>query len=143
MAPMPPETKTSQELMREYIKRERRVEFFYEDKRNWWSRLYLEPDNSEELAKEQKWASSGSSNNERSENYWKNGYGDYPKCQRMINGMKPVEDPNGKIVIDGKHYKMQRYCVETRVFNTPSMYLWPIMQSELEKDAVLVQNPGW
>lgn len=143
MAPMPPETMTSQELMREYIKRERRVEFFYEDKRAWWSRLYLEPDNSKELAKEEEWEAADSTNSGRSVNYWKEGYGPYPKCQRMINGMKPVEDPNGKIVIDGVHYKMQRFCVETRVFDTPKHYLWPILESELVKDANLVQNPGW
>jgi hypothetical protein len=129
--------------MREYIKRERRVEFFYEDKRAWWSRLYLEPDNSDELSKEQKWEAAGTTNNERSVNYWSQGYGPYPKCQRMINGMKPIQDPNGKIVIDGTRYKMQRFCVENRVFDTPKMYLWPIMVSELEKNSALVQNPGW
>ncbi|GAA6529444.1 membrane protein [Segatella asaccharophila] len=143
MAPMPPETITDQNLMREYIKRERRVEFFYEDKRAWWSRLYLEPDNSDELSKEQKWEAAGTTNNERSVNYWSQGYGPYPKCQRMINGMKPIQDPNGKIVIDGTRYKMQRFCVENRVFDTPKMYLWPIMVSELEKNSALVQNPGW
>ena len=92
---------------------------------------------------EEEWEAADSTNSGRSVNYWKEGYGPYPKCQRMINGMKPVEDPNGKIVIDGVHYKMQRFCVETRVFDTPKHYLWPILESELVKDANLVQNPGW
>ena len=40
MKPMPPEVKTNQQLMREYIQRERRVELFYEGKRPWTCRLY-------------------------------------------------------------------------------------------------------
>ncbi|MEN7547739.1 RagB/SusD family nutrient uptake outer membrane protein [Rapidithrix thailandica] len=33
--------------------------------------------------------------------------------------------------------------VETRIFKTPSYYLFPIRISELEKNQNLVQNPGW
>lgn len=51
MKPMPPEVKTNQQLMREYIQRERRVELFYEGKRPWTCRLYLEPTSKEELAR--------------------------------------------------------------------------------------------
>ncbi len=143
MAPMPPECKTDKELMREYLKRERRVEFFYENKRTFESRLYLEPTNSAELAKEDQWQAAGTTNSERSKNYWATYRQSYPKCQRMINGMRPVEDTNGKIEIDGKKYRMERFCVETRVFETPKHYLWPIMLTELQKNAVLEQNPGW
>lgn len=54
--------------MREYIKRERRVELFYEGKRPWTCRLYLEPTSREELSKESIWRSSGSDNSERTQN---------------------------------------------------------------------------
>ncbi len=37
----------------------------------------------------------------------------------MINGMRPVEDANGKIEVDGKKYRMQRYFIESRVFVAP------------------------
>ncbi|MDR3061853.1 MAG: RagB/SusD family nutrient uptake outer membrane protein [Dysgonamonadaceae bacterium] len=143
MAPMPPECTTNKELMRDYIKRERRVEFFYENKRTFDSRLYLEPTSQPETEKEEQWLAAGSTNSERSKNYWSQYRKSYPKCQRMINGMRPEEDPNGKIEINGKKYRMERYCVETRVFDTPKHYYWPIMQSELQKDPALVQNPGW
>jgi len=138
MAPIPTEAKSDKELMNEYIQRERRVELFYENNRIWACRLYLEPGSSVEVAKEQAWEAAGSDYDSRSQNYWP-----YPKCQRMINGMKPVEDPNGKIVINGVHYKMKRYYIENRVFITPRHYLWPIMQDELKRCPTLVQNPGW
>jgi len=138
MAPIPPAAKSDQESMNEYIQRERRVELFYENNRIWTGRWYLEPNNASESAKEKAWEAAGSDNDSRSQNYWP-----YPKCQRMINGMKPVEDPNGKIVIDGVHYKMKRFYVEPRVFITPRHYLWPIMNDELSRTPTLVQNPGW
>ncbi|WP_028296687.1 RagB/SusD family nutrient uptake outer membrane protein [Olivibacter sitiensis] len=143
MAPMPPSTLADQDLMREYIKRERRVEFFYENKRAFDFRLYLEPTVQDELNKEEVWRSAGANNNERSRRYWENGYGPYPKTQRMINGMQPVEDPNGKIEVNGKRYRMERYCVEERVFIAPRHYLFPIMISEIQQSPTLVQNPGW
>ncbi|MDR1370541.1 MAG: RagB/SusD family nutrient uptake outer membrane protein [Dysgonamonadaceae bacterium] len=143
MAPMPPECMTNKELMRDYIKRERRVEFFYENKRTFDCRLYLEPTSQPETEKEQLWMAAGPTNSERSKNYWNQYRKSYPKCQRMINGMRPEEDPDGKIEINGKKYRMDRYCVETRIFDTPKHYYWPIMQSELQKDPNLVQNPGW
>jgi hypothetical protein len=114
------------------------VELFYENNRIWTSRLYHEPSSTEELAKEDAWESAGSTNDARSQSYWP-----YPKCQRMINGMRPVQDNSGNIVIDGVHYKMQRYYVEKRVFLTPRHYLFPILNSELEKCPSLLQNPGW
>lgn len=143
MTPMPPAVKTDQALMREYIERERRVEFFYENKRVWHCRFYLEPSNATELAKEQAFQSLGSDNTERSINYWKQHKGAYPKCQRMINGMRPVEDPNGKIVVNGKHYRMERFCKEERTFEAPKHYLFPILNTELQVCPTLVQNPGW
>ncbi|MFC6102740.1 RagB/SusD family nutrient uptake outer membrane protein [Olivibacter domesticus] len=143
MVPMPPETMNNRELMREYIKRERRVEFFYENKRAFDARLYLEPTSDSEVNKEQQFRSAGGSNNERSQQYWTKGYGSYPKTQRMINGMQPVEDPNGKIEIDGKKYRMERFFVEDRVFTAPKHYLFPLMNTELQQSPTLVQNPGW
>ncbi|WP_029905580.1 RagB/SusD family nutrient uptake outer membrane protein [Prevotella sp. 10(H)] len=143
MAPMPPECKTNKELMREYIKRERRVEFFYENKRTFETRFYLEPTTQSELDKEKQWLAAGSTNNERSKKYWELYHQPYPKCQRMINGMIPVEDTNGKIEVGGKKYRMERFCKEIRIFEAPKHYYWPIMQSELQRDLNLVQNPGW
>ncbi|OAV74154.1 SusD family protein [Bacteroidales bacterium Barb7] len=129
MAPMPPETRTDKALMDEYIQRERRVELFYENDRVWHCRLYLEPDNAGELARESSYAGADS---------WP-----YPKTQRMIHGMKPVEDPNGRIEAGGRKYRMQRFKVEDRIFNTPRHYLFPIMDDELKRTPGLVQNPGW
>lgn len=138
MAPIPLEAKTNKELMNEYIQRERRVELFYQDNRVWATRLYLDANNSKELAKEQAWESAATTDDERSQKYWP-----YPKCQRMVNGMMPVEDPNGKIEVNGKKFKMKRFCVERRVFETPKHYLFPIMDAELKRTPELVQNPGW
>lgn len=143
MSPMPPAVKNDAKLMREYIHRERRVEMFYENKRVWDCRLYLEPSSSEELAKEQKFKEAGSDNTERSQNYWKNNLGAYPKCQRMINGMRPVEDPDGAIEADGKRYRMERFCIEERIFEVPKHYLWPLLDSEIQVCPTLQQNPGW
>jgi len=143
MVPMPPETMSNQDLMREYIKRERRVELFYENKRAFDARLYLEPTTDSEVTKEQQFRSAGTNDNERSQKYWAQGYGSYPKTQRMINGMRPVEDPNGKIEVNGKKYRMQRFFVESRVFTAPRHYLFPLMNTELQQSPTLVQNPGW
>lgn len=142
MKPMPPTVKTDQDLMREYIKRERRVELFYEGKRPWTCRLYLEPTSREELSKESIWRSSGSDNSERTQKYWAENNGPLPRCQRMINGMRPVQDNNGKIEIDGVKYRMERFCVEERTFAIQH-YLFPIRQSELQKTPTIEQNPGW
>ena len=138
MAPVPTAVLGSKQLMNEYIQRERRVELYYENNRVWTFRLYLEPTSAQEMAREQAWSAAGSTNDERSRNYWP-----YPKTQHMINGMRPIEDPAGKIVVGGKKYKMQRYYVESRVFIAPRHYLFPILESELQKTPSLVQNPGW
>ena len=142
MKPMPPEVMTDKDLMREYIQRERRVELFYEGKRMWTCRLYLEPTSSAELAKESIWQASGSDNSSRTQAYWAANNGAMPRCQRMINGMRPVRDANGPIEVDGVRYRMERFCVETRTFGIQH-YLFPIRQSELQKTPSLVQNPGW
>lgn len=143
MAPMPAACKTNKELMKEYIKRERRVEFFYENKRMFETRLYLEPNNETEVTREKEWLASGTDNTTRSQKYWAVYHKPYPRTQHMINGMRAVEDPNGKIEINGVKYRMERFCKETRVFETPKHYLFPIMQAELQKCPTLVQNPGW
>lgn len=130
MAPMPPETKTNKTLMNEYIQRERRVELFYENHRIWHCRLYLEADDATELARE---------NSYRDANSWP-----YAKTQRWSHGMRPIEDENGKIEVNGKKYKMQRFAVQDgRVFETPKHYYFPIMLDELKRTPGLVQNPGW
>ena len=125
-----------------YIQRERRVEFFYENKRPWNCRLYLEPTNREELVKESLWKASGVDNSSRTKGYWVSSYGALPKCQRMINGMRPVKKASGKIVIDGENYAMERFCVEERIFQSQH-YLFPILENELKRTPSLVQNPGW
>ena len=123
---MPPAAKSDKELMQEYIQRERRVELFYENNRYWVSRLYLQPGDY-----------STTTNVKATE--WP-----YPKDLRQSHGMKPVEDPNGKIEVNGKKYRMERFVVEdNRVFTAPKSYLWPIMQEELKRCPSLVQNPGW
>ncbi|HBG42528.1 MAG TPA: RagB/SusD family nutrient uptake outer membrane protein [Porphyromonadaceae bacterium] len=130
MAPIPPAAKTDKNLMNDYIQRERRVELFYENHRFWHTRLYLEADDATELAKEKSYKDADS---------WP-----YPKTQRWSHGMKPVEDPDGKIEVNGKKYKMVRFEVpDERVFKTPQQYLFPIMQDELRRTPGLVQNPGW
>ncbi|KAA6344062.1 RagB/SusD family nutrient uptake outer membrane protein [termite gut metagenome] len=129
MAPIPPEALTDKALMNDYIQRERRVELFYENDRVWHCRLYLEPDDAGELAKERSYVN---------ENSWP-----YPKTQRMVHGMRPEEDPDGKIEVGGKTYRMKRFKVEDRVFTSPQHYLFPIMDDELKRTPGLVQNPGW
>lgn len=130
MAPMPPATLSDADLMQEYIQRERRVEFFYENWRYWATRLYMEADSEVELAKENAYVDANS---------WP-----YAKTQRCSHGMQPVEDPDGKIEVDGKKYKMKRIVVnDGRVFNSPRSYFWPIMQDEISRCPSLVQNPGW
>lgn len=136
MAPMPPEVLDDKNLMNEYIQRERRVEFFYENDRMWRCRLYLEPDAEQE--KENEWKAKG----------YPEDYYPYPKTQRTSHGMRPVEDPNGKIIVNGKKYRMERFRVKVgdadfRLFITPQHYLFPISTSELKQASSLVQNPGW
>jgi hypothetical protein len=42
---------------------------------------------------------------------------------------------------DDAFYK--RTVIEERVFRAPVHYLWPIFQTEMDKNQSLVQNPGW
>jgi len=146
MAPIPPNL--NQVQFNEYIQRERRVELFYENNRVWATRLYLDASNPVEIAKEAVWnAASAEQKTTISQENWP-----YPKTQRRINGMRPVEDVNGKIsittVVSGvsttKTYRMERFWVEDRVFNAPRHYLFPIMNDELKRlPKEFPQNPGW
>ena len=43
---------------------------------------------------------------------------------------------------DGDSY-YQRTEIEKRIFSSPKHYLWPILQSEINQNHNLVQNPGW
>jgi hypothetical protein len=47
----------------------------------------------------------------------------------------------GTSLQDNAFYK--RTLVETRVFQAPKHYLFPIPQSEIDKAPLLIQNPGW
>lgn len=80
----------------------------------------------------------------KEKNYIGQRVGHMPKANVVHTGMKPVEDPNGKIEVDGKRYKMKRIAVnDGRVFYSPRSYFWPIMQDELSRTPTLIQNPGW
>lgn len=138
MAPMPLQVLSDKDLMFEYIQRERRVKLYYENNRIWNTRFYLDANNPAELQKEQAWLLASDDNNIRSQKAWP-----YPKSQRMINGMRPIEDSNGKIEINGKKYRMQRYWIESRVFEPPKHYLFPTMDEDLRRTPSISQNPGW
>ncbi|GHV30188.1 carbohydrate-binding protein [Bacteroidia bacterium] len=140
MAPIPPAAASDKALLNEYIQRERRVELFFENDRVWRCRLYLEPDDSIEKAKDAKYGAF----NHSSDTYIANGGQlPYPKTQHRVHGMKPVRDDNGKIQIGANKYRMERFEVEDRVFESPKHYFFPIMNSELKQTPGLVQNPGW
>lgn len=140
MYTMAPEVATDDNLFLEYIEREWRVEYFYENKRFLRCRWNLEPVQLTEIQKETRYNALGeNAAQDYIDTYWTS----YPKCQRMINGMKPVEDPNGKIEVNGKKYKMQRFLKETRVFRN-QYFLWPIHRDEIRRaQGTLVQNPFW
>ncbi len=130
MAPVPPGL--NQAELHKYIQRERRVEHFYENKRYFYSRWNLEPDSESELAQEKVAAASSNP-----ENVWP-----YPRTQRVVHGMMPVVDPNGKYTVGGVKYKMQRFKLEDRVF-TSKNYFWPLLTSEITNCPSLIQSPNW
>lgn len=141
MAKMDPQAMTDPKVMQDYIEREWRVEFFYENKRFIRCRLYLESLQPEELAKEALYNSMDENN--AAQNYISAGNGPYPKCQRMVNGMRPVEDEAGQIVVNGKHYSMKRFKEENRTFKI-NFFLWPIHRDEVRRSqGSLQQNPYW
>ena len=121
----------------EYIDRESRVELFYENKRFFRARLYLEPNSEQEQLRYADYQSVDPSE------YYETFHQPLPKLQNMINGMRPVNDNNGKIIVNGQRYRMQRFQVETRVWRT-QFYLWPIHRDEIRRaQGSLVQNPFW
>ncbi len=137
MAPMVPEAATDPDLFLEYIDREWRVELFYENKRFFRARLYLEPNSEQEQLRYADYQSVDPSE------YYETFHQPLPKLQNMINGMRPVNDNNGKIIVNGQRYRMQRFQVETRVWRT-QFYLWPIHRDEIRRaQGSLVQNPFW
>lgn len=140
MAPIPPAAQTNKELLLDYILRERRVELYHEKSRFFSTRFYLEPTSPEELAKDAQWSSIQGSNDQKAQLYFDK-YGAYPKTQHRICGMRPVEDPNGKISVGGKTYRMERFWKEDRVF-LEKHYLFPIPTEELQR-ANIPQNPNW
>jgi hypothetical protein len=139
MVPVPPAISGDKAKMNDYIQRERRVELFYENNRYWVTRLYLDPNNPTEIAKENAYKAAGATNDERAQKCPL----PYPRTQRLINGMRPVEDAvNGKIVIGTKKYRMERYWKEDRVF-LPQFYFFPIQAEEVARCPSLGQNPGY
>jgi len=130
MAPVPPGLDAAALL--KYIQRERRVEFFYENKRYFYARWNLEPNSPSELAQEA--AAKASS---APENVWP-----YARTQRAAHGMRPVVDPTGTLVVGGVNYKMQRFLLEDRVF-TSKNYFWPLTSSEITNCPSLIQSPNW
>lgn len=112
MAPIPPAAQTNKELLLDYILRERRVELYHEKSRFFSTRFYLEPTSPEELAKDAQWSSIQGTNDQKAQLYFDK-YGAYPKTQHRICGMRPVEDPNGKISVGGKILPHERFWKET------------------------------
>lgn len=140
MAPIPPAAKTNKELLLDYILRERRVELYHEKSRFFSTRFYLEPTSPTELAKESQWNALPGSNDEKAQQYFAK-LRRLPKTQHRICGMRPVEDPDGKISVGGKKYRMERFWKEDRVF-LEKHYLFPIPTEELQR-ANIQQNPNW
>lgn len=130
MAPVPPGLDASALL--KYIQRERRVEFFYENKRYFYARWNLEPDSPDELAQE---ATANASDSPAL--VWP-----YARTQRAAHGMRPVVDPAGTMVVDGVKYKMERFLLEERVF-TSKNYFWPLVLSEITNCPSLIQSSNW
>ncbi|MNL03556.1 SusD family protein [compost metagenome] len=48
-----------------------------------------------------------------------------------------------RITKTGTVYKYERFLVEDRVFDQSKNYLYPIPQTEINKDRALVQNPNY
>jgi hypothetical protein len=48
-----------------------------------------------------------------------------------------------KITKSGATYVYQKFLVEDRIFDPAKNYLYPIPQTEINKDKALVQNPGY
>lgn len=139
MVPVPPSIVGDKVQMNDYIQRERRVELYYENIRFFTTRYYLEPNNTTEVARENAWKAAGATNDERSQKCAL----PYPRSQRMINGMRAVEDAAaGKIVAGGKKYRMERFWKEDRVF-LPQFYFYPLQAEEVAKAPSLGQNPNY
>ena len=58
-----------------------------------------------------------------------------------ITENKPIRGV--KIMLDNNVPTYNYFDVETRVFNAPQMYLYPIPQAEVLKTPGLTQNTGW
>jgi starch-binding outer membrane protein, SusD/RagB family len=130
MAPVPPGLNENE--LHKYIQRERRVEFFYENKRYFYARWNLEPDSDIELAREAAYKASPNP-----PSVWP-----YPKTQRYAHGMMAVADAAGTYTVSGVKYKMQRFKLEDRVF-TSKNYFFPLVQTEITNAPSLKQSPNW
>jgi len=120
----------------DYIHRERRVELFYENVRWFNKRWRLEPSSAKELARQA--AYDALPNDQAKANFYP-----YPRTGKQIHGMEPIRDENGKMIVNGVRYRMQRFVIEPRVFNIPQMYFLPLTQTEIINIPTIRQNPGW
>ncbi|OKY91025.1 MAG: hypothetical protein BHV61_06595 [Collinsella sp. 60_9] len=74
-------------------------------------------------------------------------YGDWDHIVYMdaenARGLRRIfgDDPDGKISVGGKKYRMERFWKEDRVF-LEKHYLFPIPTEELQR-ANIPQNPNW
>ena len=72
----------------------------------------------------------------------------YFDCHRWKIANETESGPfYGMNVAAGTHLQddtfYQRTVVETRVFQAPKHYLFPIPQTEIDKSPGIAQNPGW
>lgn len=144
MKPVPAEFDSDKKLRREYIERERRVELFFENNRFFTVRYKGIMTSSAETAKEAVYTAMPQDT--RAQQWFDEGYGEYPQTQRYIHGMRPVRDEaGGKITMGGKKYHMER--IESKQLDPRQVlekdYFFPINSNEIAKTPSLKQNPGW
>lgn len=144
MKPVPAEFDSDKKMRREYIERERRVELFFENNRFFTVRYKGIMTNPAETAKEASYTAMPQET--RAQDWFDQGYGEYPQTQRYIHGMQPVRDEvNGKVVMGGKKYRMER--IESKQLDPRQVlvrdYFFPINSNEIAKTPSLKQNPGW
>ena len=129
-------------VRRQYIERERRVELFFENNRFFSVRYKGLITNPIEEEKEKRYLSMPE---DQRAQLWFENEGEYPQTQHYIHGMEPMEDPDGKINVNGRTYKMVRFEGKQLTPRRVSYrdYFFPINSNEIAKTPSLIQNPGW
>lgn len=142
MKDVPAAFDTDKKVRRQYIERERRVELFFENNRFFSVRYKGTITNPIELEKEKQYLSMPEENRAQ---VWADTKGEYPQTQHYIHGMQAVEASDGKIVVNGRNYKMVRFEGKQLTPRRVSYrdYLFPINSNEIAKTPSLIQNPGW